>query len=307
MYLNGLDLFSGGGGLAQALEPWVTPLAYCENDRHAQAVLLSRMDRGELSPAPIWDDVQTLRGHMLLTIDIIVAGFPCQDVSLAGTRVGLDGKRSGLFFEIIRLAGELRPKFIFLENVPGIIPFLDQITGALAGLRYDCRWQMLSAQAIGAPHKRERWFLLANANGKRGRIQSVGKPECGDKTDPIDNGEKQLVADTVGRQRCKGYGKQHELRHAKTSEGSRRVGQVYSDRARPERTEYPFDAWALFPKPRPENIKRWPQGIPKPTICRGDDGMEYRSHALRILGNGVVPAQAREAFMRLMGLGETRE
>lgn len=268
--LNGLDLFSGGGGLSEALEEWVRPVVYCENDRYAQGVLLSRMARGELFAGPIWDDVRTLWGTMLPAVDIIVAGFPCQDISYAGAQAGLDGERSGLFFEIIRLVRELRPQFIFLENVPGVVPFLGRVTGAMAALRYDCRWGLLSAADVGAPHLRERWFCLAHA---------------------------------IGDQRNERHGKFHKLRNAKTTNGSRGVGQANADRKGLEGTGYPFDAWESFPEPRPESIERWPHGIPQPTIRRGDDGMDHRSHALRVLGNGVVPAQAREAFKRLAGIG----
>jgi DNA (cytosine-5)-methyltransferase 1 len=80
------------------------------------------MATGELLNGPIWDNIQTLRGEDLSYpgVDIIYGGFPCQDVSVAGHGVGLEGKRSGLFFEIMRLAEEIKPKFIFLENVPNI-------------------------------------------------------------------------------------------------------------------------------------------------------------------------------------------
>ena len=118
--LNGLDLFSGIGGISIALSPWVRTIAYCEQDRYAQSVLLSRMSEGKLHRAPIWDDVQTLTGEMLPTIDIIFGGFPCQDISVAGRGEGLGGERSGLFYEIIRLTKETRTPFVFLENVPAI-------------------------------------------------------------------------------------------------------------------------------------------------------------------------------------------
>jgi len=92
----------------------------------------------------------------------------CQDISIAGLKKGLAGERSGLFFEIARLMGELRPEFVFLENVPAITHNgLRDITSTMAGLRYDCRWGIISARDMGAPHKRERWFLLAHANRKR--------------------------------------------------------------------------------------------------------------------------------------------
>src|SRR5216684_872072 len=92
--MYGLDLFSGIGGITKALEGYVQPVAYCENDRYAQGVLLSRMANGDLPNAPIWSDILTLRGAMLpRTPEIIYGGFPCQDISVAGRGKGLDGER----------------------------------------------------------------------------------------------------------------------------------------------------------------------------------------------------------------------
>jgi DNA (cytosine-5)-methyltransferase 1 len=137
--LNGLDLFSGIGGLTIALAPWCRPVAYCENDRYAQGVLLSSMRSGKIGVAPIWDDVRTLGAKTVRNIDIIYGGFPCQDLSCAGTGAGLDGERSSLFFEIARLAGELRPRFVFLENVPAITTRGGtRVIAELAGLGFDC-------------------------------------------------------------------------------------------------------------------------------------------------------------------------
>ena len=165
--VNGLDLFSGIGGIGIALEPWVRTIAYCEQDRYAQGVLLSRMQSGDIDRAPIWDDVTTLQGDMLPRVDIIFGGFPCQDISVAGLGKGLAGERSGLFFEIVRLIRECQPRFVFLENVPAIrTRGGERVVKELASLGYDCRWTTLSAAAIGAPHKRERWFLLAYARCK---------------------------------------------------------------------------------------------------------------------------------------------
>ncbi len=173
--LNGLDLFSGIGGLSLALSQWVRPIAYCESDRYAQSVILSRIYDGVLPAAPIWDDVKTLTASHLPSIDMVYGGFPCQDISLMGTKEGLEGERSKLFFEISRLVGELRPRFVFLENVPAItLRGLDRICLEFASLGYDCRWTVVSAAAIGACHIRERWFLLANANRMRLR-QECGK------------------------------------------------------------------------------------------------------------------------------------
>ena len=89
--MNGLDLFSGIGGISLALNPWVRTVAYCERDPYAQSVLLSRMQSSHIDYAPIWDDVQTLKGEELPEIDIISGGFPCQDISVAGNGAGLAG------------------------------------------------------------------------------------------------------------------------------------------------------------------------------------------------------------------------
>lgn len=169
----GLDLFSGIGGLTLALGDYVRPVAYCENDRYAQGVLLSRMSDGSLPRAPIWDDVRTLRPGMLGTKpDIIYGGFPCQDISIAGPGVGLEGQRSRLFFEIVRLCGDIRPRFVFLENTPAItVRGLDRVLLELASLGYDCRWTVVSAGSVGAVHLRERWFLLGYANQEQRNIQ----------------------------------------------------------------------------------------------------------------------------------------
>lgn len=184
--LNGLDLFSGIGGLTVALSPWVRPIAYCENERYAQAVLLSRQSGGELPSAPIWDDVRTL-GHGCLSadVDIIYGGFPCQDISVAGAGRGLEGQRSGLYFEVERLVREHAPAFVFLENVPAIrTRGGERVVKGLASMGYDCRWTTLSAAQVGAPHKRERWWLLAahserlNAQGSLDVCRQTREAPC---------------------------------------------------------------------------------------------------------------------------------
>ncbi len=169
--LNGLDLFSGIGGMSVALRQWIKPIAYCEIDPYCQGVLLSRISDGSLPNAPIWDNIETLSydGRNWPGVDIIYGGFPCQDISIAGYGKGLEGEHSGLFFEIIRLAKEIKPKFLFIENVPAITNRGGlQVVNEIAEMGYDCRWCTISAKEIGAIHKRERWFLLANSNSKSG-------------------------------------------------------------------------------------------------------------------------------------------
>jgi DNA (cytosine-5)-methyltransferase 1 len=126
------------------------------------------MAEGNLPIAPIWDDVTTLKGSMFdKRIGIIYGGFPCQDISVAGLGKGLDGERSGLVFEIFRLTRELKPTFVFLENVPAIrTRGLDRVLQEFTKIGYDCRWTMLSASEVGAQHLRERWFFMAHLNNQ---------------------------------------------------------------------------------------------------------------------------------------------
>lgn len=191
--VNGLDLFSGIGGITKALQGYVRPIAYCENDRYAQGVLLSRMWTGDLPWAPISDDVRELRGvDFSSPIDIIYGGFPCQDISVAGRGAGLGGKSSILFWEIARLIGEIRPGFVFLENVPNIRTLgTGIVVGELDRLGYDCRWDILSAAEVGSEiGEGWRWYLLAKA-------KSHGRDET--PLHPYANLESKRVARKKGR------------------------------------------------------------------------------------------------------------
>lgn len=267
--LRGLDLFSGIGGISLALNPWVRTIAYCEQDRYAQSVLLSRMSEGKLHKAPIWDDVQTLSGEMLPPIDIIFGGFPCQDISVAGLGKGLGGERSGLFYEIIRLTKETRAPFVFLENVPAIrTRGLREVIRAFTEIGYDCRWTCLSAASVGAPHKRERWFLLAHAKSKglEGHRRSVGKQKAVSFAGiDVETGEV-ISANTNSK-----------------SEGLRQPSQWNED---------PKSLWTLESDNWDDNAK---------FFLRVDNGLRDRSHQVKCLGNSVVPIQVREAFKKIMG------
>ena len=160
-----LSLFSGIGGIELALRPWCHTVAYCEIDPYAVGVLAKQMAAGHLDPAPLWDDVTTLRRTEIepfYPIDGITGGFPCQNISYAGRGTGITGKRPGLFFEIIRLVRLVRPRLIFLENVPALlVRGMDTALRELAQSGYDAVWKVLSAAEVGAPHKRCRIWILA--------------------------------------------------------------------------------------------------------------------------------------------------
>jgi len=161
--LNGLDLFSGIGGISLGLRDWVKTIAYCEIEPYLQRVLLSRMRSGDLEKGPIWDDIRTFDGSPFKgVVDIVHGGFPCQNISGMGDKTGIAGKQSGLYWEMYRIFEEVEPKFIFLENVEAIKSRGGaEVVLSLAELGYSLRWCTLSAQEIGAIHKRNRFFLLA--------------------------------------------------------------------------------------------------------------------------------------------------
>jgi len=128
------------------------------------------MDTKQITNAPIWDDVRTFGVESGVFprrfVDCIYGGFPCQDISIAGAGRGLDGERSGLFFEVVRLAKQVEPSWIFLENVPAITSRGGlRVVGEITELGYDCRWCVISAASVGALHRRQRWFLLAHTKG----------------------------------------------------------------------------------------------------------------------------------------------
>jgi len=175
--LNELSLFSGaGGGLlaTKHLLGW-TCKGYVENDPYCQNILRQRIADGFLDAAPVFGDINAFIGEGFAEayqgmVDVITAGFPCQPFSVAGRRAGADDHRNQWpnTLRVIRLVG---PRFIFLENVPGLLAhsYWGTILGGLAEAGYDAEWCVLGADDIGAPHRRKRLWILAYAI-KRGWV-----------------------------------------------------------------------------------------------------------------------------------------
>lgn len=157
--LKVLDLFSGIGGFSLGLEKTqgFETVAFCEIDEKAQRVL-----KKHWTDVPIYPDVSTLKGSDLGTIDVICGGFPCQDISLAGKGAGLEGERSGLWWEFHRLIKETKPKFVIIENVSALRSRgLDQVLRSLSEIGYDAEWHCLPASSVGAPHQRDRIWIIS--------------------------------------------------------------------------------------------------------------------------------------------------
>lgn len=183
--LHSIELCAGVGMLGEGVRAAFRHLGldhrtvlYVEREAPAAAQLVALMEAGALDPAPIWSDLLTLDGRAWRgTVDFLVAGFPCQDLSIAGRRAGLDGARSGLFFDILDIADDCGAWGLFLENVSGIATatatVVDEaegeleeraaarVLGELADRGWNAEWITLSASDVGASHGRARWFAFA--------------------------------------------------------------------------------------------------------------------------------------------------
>ena len=123
-------------------------------------------------------DVRTVGRHNLEFVDVICGGFPCQDISYAGLGAGLDGERSGLWFEFARIIREMVPRFVVIENVSALLDRgLDRVLGSLADIGYDAEWNVIPASAVGAKHRRKRVWIVAYTAGQR--WISTQNTQCG--------------------------------------------------------------------------------------------------------------------------------
>lgn len=182
-----LDLFSGIGGFALAARRvgWET-VGFCEIEPYCQRVLAKHWPG-----VPIYEDVRDVTAERLradgIRPDIVTGGFPCQDVSVAGKRAGIDGERSGLWSELKRILGELRPRIAVVENVTGLLSgppewpgaWFGRVLGDLAEIGFDAEWDVLPASAFGAFHCRQRVWILAYPNDDSLRPQRIWPIEAG--------------------------------------------------------------------------------------------------------------------------------
>jgi len=186
--MKAVSLFAGVGGFDLALtQGGAEVVASVEIDKNARKVLTKRFPN-----TAILEDVKEVTGEQLFKLGfnsdgIIVGGFPCQDLSVAGKRRGLAGERSGLFFEVVRILEETKAKWFILENVPGLLSSnngrdLGIVIGSLVELGYGVAYRILDAQYFGVPQRRRRIFIVG-CLGDDGRtpaeILAIGESRAG--------------------------------------------------------------------------------------------------------------------------------
>jgi len=270
--LNTFHLFAGaGGGILADLLLGHNPIGACEIEQYPRDVLLARQRDGILPNFPIWDDVCTLDGKPWRgTVDVLAGGFPCQDISAAGKGAGISGERSGLWKEYARLIEEMRPKFVFAENSPLLrTRGLGVVLEDLASLGYNARWGIIGAGAVGAPHKRDRMWVLADAATKRLETQRPKQQTTG-------TTRESKVADLA-------YAASEGLEGLDGNDSTESHQESWTGNARAEDRN---GFWHTDPA----------EGATEPIVGRVAHGVANRVDRLKAIGNGQVPQCAAVAF-----------
>lgn len=305
-----LSLCSGAGGLDLGLRLAVRnarTVCWVEWDAAAAGILARRMAEGALDDAPIWSDVRTFDGRRWRgAVDCVVAGFPCQPFSVSGRRRGVEDPRH-LWPSIERIIGECEPGWVVLENVPGLLSTrtpdggwaIAVVVEGLEGMGYRIATGLYTAAEVGAPHRRERLFIVADSNStRRGEARERRgfdpgqEPQAGGGAVAYSGGERRQ-----GRE---------PARAAAGATGRGDGASLAGVDGRPARAGFPpgpgdHEQWAAILAERPDLAP-----ATEPCVRRVVDGLAggvdlTRTERLRILGNGVVPQQAARAIADLVG------
>jgi DNA (cytosine-5)-methyltransferase 1 len=293
------SLCSGYGGLDMAVQTVLagTLTWVADPDPGATATLAHHHPH-----VPNLGDVTAVDWVGVAAVDVVTAGFPCQDISYAGRGAGIrEGNRSGLWHTIAHAVGVLRPELVVLENVAAIVarrPGLDVVLSDLAGLGFDAEWTCVRASDIGGAHQRDRWFLAAHSadlRHERDRLTRHGRPGPTDRRFPTADAEGQRhrhsrstrergVPPTAVPSAVVGWGAY--------GPAVRRWEQI-TGRPAPAPTEPGRTGDRLSPV-----FVEWLMGLPAGHVTAVPD--LTRNQMLRLLGNGVVPHQGAHALRTLL-------
>ena len=258
--LRVLDLFSGIGGFSLGLERTggFETVAFCEIEEFPRRVLAKHWPE-----VPRYEDVRTLTGRDIAgTVDVICGGYPCQPFSTAGKRRGKEDDRH-LWPEFMRLVAELRPSWVIGENVAGHISMgLDDVLSDLEREGYACRTFVIPACALGAHHRRDRCWTIANASNV---LQPCGLAD-GENPSPPRGSE--------GGDEFKGQASQRERVRPELGASPSMVAHATGKRCR---------------ETRPAGPRGWEGWLSEPNVGRVADGVPGRVDRLKSLGNAVVP------------------
>ncbi len=297
--MNELSLFAGAGGgiLASYLLGWRTVCAV-ERDAYAAQVLAQRQNDGILEAFPIWSDITSFDGKPWRGIvDVISGGFPCQDILSAGKGAGIEGERSGLWSEMARIIGEVRPSYVFVENSPMLVSRgLTRVISDLAKMGYDAQWARFSASNFGAPHIRDRIWIVAHSQsiGCKTNGLSIGtqqeKSLSGIKGKDVAN-PKSIRLEQAWK--CKSSSEKwltgcgHELPDSNCERCKQMEQRVFS-RTQSEGSSDPSQ-YSRF-------SRGWEWWAIEPELGRVADGVANRVDRLKAIGNGQVSIVAKSAF-----------
>jgi len=275
-------------------------IAYVEIESFPIANLVSKMESGQLDPAPIYTDLKTFPSELFRdAVDIITGGYPCQPFSAAGKRLGEKDPRH-LWPFIREHIYTIQPSRVFLENVEGHISMgLSSVISDLEEDSYGATWGIFSAREVGAPHQRKRVYIMADCNGVRcdwGALSNRDS-ERPMEVEALEGSEQPLVRGEA--EGCSGDSGGEVADTFSARSETRLPGSVRSNK---ERNTGIIDDCSGEQSGRQEDL-RWP---PEPGVGRVVDGCADRVDRIRLLGNGVVPQTAAKAWQvlssRLEGL-----